>query len=404
MAEAERRAEDPQVDDQARLTERIQDRLQERFQEPIETVTRVTERTLALFPVRVWRRFLVGNGFVLSAGMSYQALFAVFAGVYVVFAVAGIWLVQSPETMDALIDVINTYVPGLIGDEGVITTAAIREIATSTTSVLTVTGLVAVVILFWTATSWITYSRLAMRSIFRLPRDERPYVLLKARDFLVALAFGLMLLFTAVLSVVSTAAVDWLLDLVGVETRGWIQSLLAGAAGLALVFVVDTAALVTLFRFLARARIRFRRMLPGAFAGAFALVLLQAGGGRLLSGATQNPLLSSFVVFIAMLLWFRIISVIALVAGAWIAVAVEDRGEELYTEAERALLERDALLVAARVRVREAEAALAAARWWQVPLARRRLDAARRELDELLTDRDRRDDAAGRPAAPQHDG
>jgi membrane protein len=369
--------------EQGRLTERIQEHLQDRFQEPIETVTRVTERTLALFPVRVWRRFLAGNGFVLSAGMSYQALFAVFAGVYVVFVVAGIWLVQSPPTMDALIDVINTYVPGLIGDEGVISPDALNEIAASTTSVLTITGVVALVILFWTATSWITYSRLAMRSIFRMPKDDRSYVLLKARDFVVALAFGLMLLFTAVLSVISTAAVDWLLQLVGVDSRGWVQSLLAGAAGLAVVFVVDTAALVTLFRFLARARIRFRRMLPGALAGALALVLLQAGGGRLLSGATQNPLLSSFVVFIAILLWFRIISVIALVAGSWIAVAVEDRGEQLYTESERALLERDALAVAARVRVRDAEAALASARWWQLPIARRRLDAAERELEDL---------------------
>ena len=369
--------------EERRRVERLQERLQERFQEPLETVSRVTEKTLALFPVRVWRRFLAGNGFVLSAGMSYQALFAVFAGVYVVFSVAGIWLAQSPETMDALSDVINTYVPGLIGDEGVISLASLDGIVSSTTSVLSITGAVAIVILFWTSTSWITYSRLAVRSIFRLPKDHRSYALLKARDFLVALGFGLMLLFTAVLSVISTAAVDWLLDLFDVETRGWLQTLLAGALGLAVVFLVDTAALVTLFRFLARARIRLRRMLPGAFAGALALVLLQAGGGRLISGATSNPLLSSFVVFIAILLWFRIISVIALVAGSWIAIAVDDHGEALYSDTERALLEREALTVAARVRVRLAQSTLASARWWQRPMAARRLRAAEQELADL---------------------
>ena len=56
---------------------------------------------MALFPVRVWRHFLVRNGFLLSAGMSYQALFAIFAAVYVVFAVAGIWLTGNEQALNA---------------------------------------------------------------------------------------------------------------------------------------------------------------------------------------------------------------------------------------------------------------------------------------------------------------
>ena len=56
----------------------------------------LTHKTMALFPVRVWRHFLARNGFLLSSGMSYQALFAVFAAIYVVFAVAGIWLTRQP--------------------------------------------------------------------------------------------------------------------------------------------------------------------------------------------------------------------------------------------------------------------------------------------------------------------
>ena len=52
----------------------------------VERATALTQRTLALFPVRVWRHFLQHNGFLLAAGVSYQALFAIFAAIYLAFA------------------------------------------------------------------------------------------------------------------------------------------------------------------------------------------------------------------------------------------------------------------------------------------------------------------------------
>jgi membrane protein len=374
-----------------RRDERLRDRFEQHFEEPIARVTSLTQDTLALFPTRVWRRFLAGNGFLLSSGMSYQALFAVFAAVYIVFAVAGLWLVGSPDTMDALIRLINTYVPGLIGADGVIPEADLRAIATSSTSVLTITGVVALGVLVWTAIGWLSYSRLAVRAIFGLPKDRRNYVLLKARDFVVSLAIGLALFVAAVVSVASTAALDWIFSLLGDTLHEWSTVLVTGV-GLVAVFVIDTGALMVLFRFLADARLTFRRMFGGSMLGGAALVGLQVLGSQLLGGATRNPLLSTFVVFIAMLLWFRLTSVVSLVSAAWIAVAAEDRHEALYepTPEERAALEHDALVLSAHVRLREATAELEAAGWWRRPAARWRRNAAQAELDAL--------NAAGRPA------
>jgi membrane protein len=365
----------------------LRNRLEQHFEEPIARVTTLTQNTLALFPTRVWRRFLAGNGFLLSSGMSYQALFAVFAAVYILFAVAGIWLTGSPETMDALIQLINTYVPGLIGtasDPGVISVDDLTAIARSSTSVLTITGITAFVVLVWTAIGWITYSRIAVRAIFGLPKDRRSYVLLKARDFLVALVLGVALFAAAVLSVASTAAIDWLLSILDEPLKDW-STFLVGAIGLAIVYVIDAIALMVLFRFLADAHLTIRRMLGGALLGGAALVVLQVAGGQLLGGATRNPLLSTFVVFIAMLLWFRLTSVVTLVAASWIAVAVEDRGQSLYepTPEERAAREHDALRLAAQVRLRDATATLEAAPWWHRPAARWRRDAAQDEFDAL---------------------
>ncbi|MGA1836836.1 YihY/virulence factor BrkB family protein [Herbiconiux sp. 11R-BC] len=362
----------------------LDQRFRDHFEEPIARVTALTQDTLALFPTRVWRRFLSRNGFLLSSGMSYQALFAVFAAVYIVFAVAGIWLIGSPETMQALIDLINTYIPGLIGDDGVIALDDLRGIAESSTSVLTVTGIAALAVLVWTAIGWITYSRMAVRAIFRMPKDPRSYLLLKARDFLVALAMGLALFVAAALSVGSTAALDALLSLFG-PVVSQSTAVLAAIAGLVVVFLIDTLALMVLFRFLAGAKLTIRRMRGGAMLGGLGLVALQALGGTLLGGVTRNPLLSTFVVFIAMLLWFRLASVVTLVGASWIAVAADDRGELLYepSEEELAAQEHDALVLAARVRVREARAALETAPWWRRPGLRWRRDAAQAELEAL---------------------
>jgi len=364
---------------------RLRNRLEARFETPLERMTTVTRHTLALFPTRVWRRFLTGNGFLLSSGMSYQALFAVFAAVYIVFAVAGIWIVADRDTLDAFVRLINTYVPGLIGESGIIHEDELRRVAESSTSVLTVTGVAALLVLVWTAIGWVTYSRIAVRAIFGMPRDRRAYLLLKARDFLVAFSIGIVLFAAVVLSIASTSALDWLIGLFGDGAHEW-SRVLVTAASLALVFAIDTAALMTLFRFLADARLPIRRMALGSLLGGAALLLLQVLGSRLLDGATRNPLLSTFVVFIALLLWFRLTSIVALVAASWIAVSAEDRGEALWepTGAERAALERSALLLAAEVRLREADEALAAASWLRRPAARWRRDGAQEELASLV--------------------
>ncbi len=342
---------------------------------------------MALFPVRVWRHFLARNGFLLSSGMSYQALFAIFAAVYVVFAVAGIWLTGDPETLNAFVTLLNTYAPGLIGDNGIITTDDLTEIATSSTSLFGLTGAVALVGLIWTAIGWVTYSRLAVRSIFGLPKDTRAYALLKARDFLAALVFGTALLIAAVLSAVTTSFLGWLTDLTGIDpSSGW-STFLLQAGGFAVVFGIDTLALAVLFRFLSGAAMPWRRMWIGSLLGSAALTVLQLVSGFLVSRVSTNPLLATFTVFIGLLLWFRLVSIVILVAASWVAVEASDHNESLRAVTPEQLLaeqrerERRALVTAAEVRVRQARSELADAKWWERVPARRKLARAEAELE-----------------------
>lgn len=361
----------------------------DRFEEPISRVNTITKKTLALFPVRVWRHFLARNGFILAAGLSYQALFAIFAAVYVVFAVAGIWLTSDDDTLQAFINLLNSYAPGLIGPNGIISNEDLTTIAQSSTGVFGWTGAIALIGLIWTAIGWITYARMSVRSIFGLPKDTRAYALLKARDFLAGVAFGAVLILASVLSVASTSFISWLFDLVDApNASGW-ESFLIQFGSILVVFVIDTLALAVMFRFLSGAAMPWRRMWVGSLLGSGAISVMQMLSGLLVQSATRNPLLATFTVFIALLLWFHLTSIVILTAASWIAVEASDANETLrdvtpeQLAAEARQRERDALLTAARVRVRDARDALAAASWYDRLPAKRRLARAEQDLADL---------------------
>lgn len=360
--------------------------LRDRFDQPIAKATELTKATLEWFPVRVWRHFLQHNGFLLSAGVSYQALFAVFAAIYVAFAAAGIWLGGSPAAVNGLITLINGYIPGLISDSGgVITPKEAAAIASSSAGGLVLSGLVALGALIWTAIGWVTFARRAVRDAFGLPRDQRNYFFLKARDLVAALLFGIALLLGGVLSAVGSIALDNVLGLFDITiASSAIDGLVRIGTGV-VSFALNTIALAALFRFLTGASLPWRAVWPGALVGGGALTVLQLGTGLLLRYTPSNPLLVTFAFFVGLLLWFRLQSVVMLIAASWVAIAAEDKQVPLThpSEAERAALEHQALKVAANVRLRDAHAARERAPWYRVGAANRALRAAEAELDRL---------------------
>ncbi|NJI61502.1 YihY/virulence factor BrkB family protein, partial [Microbacterium oxydans] len=357
-----------------------------RLDAAVERATALTQRTLGLFPVRVWRHFLQHNGFLLAAGVSYQALFAIFAAIYLAFAITGLWLGGSEEAVNGLIDMINRYIPNLILPEGgVFTPEQVQDVAASTANVLGITGLIALGTVIWTAIGWVTFSRRATRDIFGLPPDRRSYVILKARDLLAALIFGVSLIVGSLLSSASAAVLSWLVSLLGWDSGSDGLNLGIRIATVIVSFVIMSTALAAMVRFLTGTSLQWRTIWPGALLGGGAMTVLQYGAGFLLSYTPSNPLLATFAIFIGLLLWFRINGVVMLVASSWIAVAANDRDQPLLeqTEAERRLIEYETLLTAARIRVREAHAARDAAPWLQAWTAGRAVRAAENELAAL---------------------
>jgi len=365
--------------------EATQEELRERFDEPISKASALTKRTLAWFPVRVWRHFLQHNGFLLAAGVSYQALFATFAGIYVAFAIVGLWLGASTQAIDALVQLLNSYIPGLIGPNGVFSEEEVAAVATSSATALGITGVIALGTLLWTAIGFITFARRAVRDIFGLPPDLRSYFLLKARDFLGAFLFAVALLLGFAATTLGTWALGLVFDWLGwSDVSDWYR-LATRIGSVVISFAIFSGALAALIRFLTGTQLKWRRIWPGALLGGGAITVLQLFTGWLLVYTPTNALLATFAIFIALLLWFRIIGIIMLVAASWVAVAAKDADVPLIpqSEADRLAAEHQALLVAARVRLRTAQDARDSATWYRAWAADRAVRAAEQELAQV---------------------
>ena len=300
--------------------------LRQRLHEPIEKVSAFTLWVRALRPYRVYRHFSTRNGFVLAGGIAYRALFALFAAVYVGFAAAGIWLTGRPDLLNALYDLINSFIPNLIGEHGVISPASLSDLMIGGSAGLSIfgpTGILAIIGLLWTAIGWLYFSRLAVRTIFDLPRESTGYLRQRGRDLWLGLAFGFVLVFTALLTVLSTGFIHSVQSLLGLPEESFWSNLLTRLGGYLLVLVINTLTLGMMFRVLSKVYIPWSRLATGSVLGAAALGLLQVSGTLLFEG-TRNPLLQSFVVIIGLLLWLDISSVIILLAAAWIAIGMAD--------------------------------------------------------------------------------
>ena len=297
----------------------------------IERVTTVVQpiiaRVLKLKPVRVFTNYSQERGPLLASGLSYQAIFAVFAAIAVAFSIAGSVIRDNRQLQDALFRVLETNVPGLI-DNGS-NNGAIDPDALLNSGALTWTGAIAAVILLLSALNWLASGRDAVRAIFGVPPQQANVILLKLKDLGLAIGFGAAILLSAVISIASTTALGALFDWLGVDRESIAATIVGRVVGLLLALVLDTLVLAVFYRVLSGLAIPFRQLRTGTLIAAVAFGALKVLGTALLGGATSNPLLASFAVIIGLLIWFNLICQVLLIGASWIAVSARDNGVDL---------------------------------------------------------------------------
>lgn len=276
-----------------------------------------------LRPVRVFRTYLASGGNLLAAGMSFQAVFAVFAAVWVGFSFFSVYLSGHPAVQEAVIGFINIQIPGFIGKGGAIDPDALMGSPS-----LTWTGAAAVLVLLYTAVAWLNYTRTAIHAIFNLPPSTLNVILLKIYDLLIALGYGLVIIVSATASVIATKLIGIVATWAGIaETsillRGSLQ-----VGSVVLILLMDTLVLASMIRLLSGVPIPWKRLFVGSFLGGIVLGAMKIGGTYLLAGTSTNPLLASFAVVIGLLVWFNLACRVYLLSATWIAVGMSDLGIE----------------------------------------------------------------------------
>lgn len=291
---------------------------------PSGRARRAGSRVVGSRPTRVLARHVTAKGPLLAAGLTYQALFALFAALWVGFSVAGFVVSGDQLLRDELIVFIRSAVPGLIQDvdgTGVVDPELLLD-----ASVFGWTGAVALVGLLVSSITLLGSMRDCVRIVFRAPQPVTPLGRLIVRDLGLALCFGAAVVVSATLSLLSTTAVSGLLSGVGVSTRSIVGETTLRVVGIVLVFVFETAVLAVLFRVLAGLHIPFRRLLSGAMIGAAGFVSLTVVGGVVLRATGSNPLVASFAAIVGLLIVINLLCQVLLLSAGWIAVGMDDLG------------------------------------------------------------------------------
>lgn len=262
-------------------------------------------------------RFGAAGGGVLTGGIAYSAMFSLFAGLTIGYTAFMAVLGGNSELRTSVLDAVSSNLPGLLKANSKDDSGLIDPNSLVLNTSLSVTGAVAVVVLLVSATSAMSSLRTAVRAMFDEHTGGGNILTTKARDLAGFVGMAVAILLSAVLSIATTTAADWLLGLVGLsDDTGAVVRVL----GIAVAFAVDGATFLMVIWVLAGLRPAWPDLRSGAVIAAVGLGVVRVLGTSVVAGsAGHNALLASFTVIVTLLVWINLIARIVLLAAAWTA-------------------------------------------------------------------------------------
>jgi membrane protein len=260
-------------------------------------------------PGRAWKRYGDARGNILAAGVGYFAFFSIFPAAALAFAVFGFVLRAHPGLLHTIIGHLSTYLPGLVQDsqhrDGLISAQPPQAVA------LTVTGVIAFVVLVLAGLGWLRATREGIRAVMGAMGPGGGLVANTARDLGVLFTLGVGI---AVFAVLTTAA-DWVAQGIGLSDAGWVVIL----AGFALSVLADTGLMIVLLAVVSGVPVPWRDLGQGALVGGIGLSVLKISAAALLPRLTANPFFASFAIVVGLLIWLNLIARLILISAAWAA-------------------------------------------------------------------------------------
>lgn len=263
--------------------------------------------------IRAFSRYQADAGDRLAASVTYFGFLSFFPLIALAFSVAGFVVDAYPDAQQELTEQINSFLPGL-ADKLDVTSIGQAKVAT---------GLVGLGGLLFAGLGWIDALREAIRTIWHHNVQAGNFVVKKLVDVAVLAGLGLTLLASLVVTGVSSGAMSWFLELVGLENNV-IARVGLRAAGIGLAVLVDLAVFLYLFTRLPRLKTPLKRVLKGALLGAVGLEILKVVGSLLVARTTSNPVYGAFAVVVGLLIWINLVSRFILFTAAWTVTAPYD--------------------------------------------------------------------------------
>ncbi|WP_288968064.1 YihY/virulence factor BrkB family protein [uncultured Microbacterium sp.] len=316
---------------------------------------------LARRPVRAALLYTERRGPMLADSVTYRALFSVFAGVLLGFSIAALWLAGNPVAWQAIIDAVQSAVPGLIGEDGVIKTEDLRAPAS-----LSIAGIISLVALVGAALGAIGSLRAAVRVLAGTLQDDILWIWVILRNLALAIGIGLAFVASAFLTFAGQLGIVWITGLLGLPEDSPVATWTVRLVSLLVVFALDAVIIIGVFLLLSGVRPSARSLWSGALLGALGLLALQELSSLFVGGATSNPLLASFASLLALLIWLNFSAQVMLFACAYIVTAEEESTDRVHarfaatTFPERRLQRAEVEVQIATAELRAAQKAAAA--------------------------------------------
>lgn len=264
--------------------------------------------------MRSLTRYGNGRGALLAGGIAYSAIFSLAAaltiGITVLLGVLG----RSPQLQDAVFSSLASSLPGVLewkGSSGIVNPS---DLVISTS--FSITGIVAVVVLVFSATSVMRAMKSSIRAMFGIDQVPSGVASEKLRDLLGFVAIALGVGTTGILTLAHTVIGTQVFSAIGLEST--LASMMIRIGSFLISAAIDGLILWILIRFVALVRAPKTDLWWG-LAGFGIVASLIRSLGTSAVGSVDNPLLASFAAIATLLLWINLLSRVMLISCAFIA-------------------------------------------------------------------------------------
>jgi membrane protein len=251
------------------------------------------------------------NGNAQAGAVTYFGFLSFFPVLALAFFFVGIVANVYPEARADLVTAISTVLPHVVG-------SGTGEIQLSTfenhASTLGIFGLVGLV---YSGLGWLSGMRSALEVMFALPKREQPNLFVgKARDLLVLVLVGVILIVSVALSSAVAGFSQQILDWIGLGASAAAAVILWVLAH-ALAVVATTVLFVAMFELLAPPHLPRRALIQGAVLGGVGFELLKAVSIFLIAQTRNQPAAQAFGVALILLVWINYFTRIVMYSAAW---------------------------------------------------------------------------------------